>query len=103
MPQGTYRLLGYRLVKGDWMISTTGGRAKVELRAGEIKSLEPSSTIKLKLKVRRQAGGVQIKLGVSNGRHMGLSLYKAAKRIPLPYTILSAAGEELASGTLNYG
>ena len=55
VPAGSYRLLGYRLVKGDWMISTTGGRSTVELEPGKQRAVEVSSTVHFNLRTKRQA------------------------------------------------
>ena len=103
MPVGTYRLFGYRLVADDWMISTTGGQGEVALARGTERALELSSTIHLDLSVRRQRGQVQAQLGITNGQNMGLSIYKDGARVPLTYTMLDGGGNELASGTLEYG
>lgn len=103
VPAATYRLFGYRIVKGDWMISTTGGRGEVELRRGADRALDVSSTVHVNLKARRQRGQVRVQFGITNGQHMGLSIYKEGKRVPLTYTLLDDAGNELASGSMQYG
>lgn len=103
MPAGVYRLFGYRVVKGKWMISTTAGRQELKIEAGRNAAIDPSSTIHLNLRARRQRGQVRVNLGITNGQHMGLSLYKDGARIPLTYSLLDAKGKELTSGPLNYG
>lgn len=103
VPAGTYRLFGYRVVAGDWMISTTGGQAEVALGRGTERALEVSSTIHLDLRVRRQRGQVQVQLGITNGQHMGLSIYRDGSRVPLTYTVFDDGGSELASGSMQYG
>ena len=103
MPAGVYRLFGYRVVKGKWMISTTAGRQEFKLKAGKSAAIEPSFTIHVNLRARRKRGQVRVNLGITNGQHMGLSLYKDGARIPLTYSLLDAKGKELTSGSLNYG
>jgi hypothetical protein len=104
LPAGAYRLFGYRVVKGEWMISTTGGRGEVTVRAGKTSELTVSSKIHINLRARRlERGQLRVQLGITNGQRMGLSLYKKAKRVPLRYVVLNGEGEELVAGALSYG
>jgi hypothetical protein len=101
--EGTYRVFGYRLVEGDWMLSTTGGRRELEVVRAQPQRLEPSAALHLALRARRQRGGVRVQVQITNGQGQGVTLYQHGKRVPLTYTLLDAEGGELAAGPLRYG
>ena len=45
---------------------------------------------------------VEIQMPVTDGAN-GATIYRAGKRIPLPYTLRAADGRVLAEGKLTYG
>lgn len=100
---GVYRVFGYRVVKGDWFVSATGGDRKLEVRGDSQQDLTLEGKIALKLRVQRKDQKVRIQLGISSGEGMGLSLYKEGKRVGLRYSVLNASGAALAEGPLDYG
>ena len=74
------------------------------LRSGKKITLEVPNTIHFTGKVKRN-GKRQLRLGFgiqSKDRH-GLSIYKAGKRVPVTYKVLSSKGTPLARGKMNYG
>jgi len=101
VPAGRYRLLGYRLVEGDWMLSATGGKRALELEAGTRLSLQIDPTVRLKLTPRDRAGEQRLDLSL-RGEGLGLTIYHRGRRIELPWSA-SAEGRELAHGSMRYG
>lgn len=104
LPAGTYTLTGYRVVDGEWFLSTAGGRSKVKVRKGKTTRLKLGSVVHIKLRAQRKRNGtVSLGMNVENDRGMGLSLYRNGKRIPIPYQFLSKTGDKLTAGKMNYG
>ncbi len=109
IPPGKYRLRTVRVERMEkdvhWFISaTTRPRKPLQLRSNKKITLELPDTIHFNGRVRR-TGKRQLQLGFgiqSKDRH-GLSIYKAGKRVPVSYKILSSQGSPLAWGKMNYG
>ena len=88
-----------------WFISaTTPPKKPLQLRSNKKITLELPDTIHLNGKVRR-TGKRQLQLGftIQSKDRNGLSIYKAGKRVPVSYKILSSQGSPLAWGKMNYG
>ena len=99
---GTYRLKGYRVVRGDWFVSASAGDRELELEEGRTTELEIDPSIRFKLRAKRNGHKSMLSMTILGEQRMGLSIYRAGKRIPVAYTVL-AGGEEVASGTMRYG
>lgn len=102
VPAGRYRLFGYRIVDGDWMISATGGKRAVELKAGA--ELALAIDPRVHVEVAAMAGGAERALNVSvrGNDGLGLSVYRDGRRIELPF-VVERGEEALVKGNLAYG
>ena len=101
---GTYTLTGYRLVQGEWFLSTTGGKTKLEVKSERTTRLELDPKIRIKLRAqRRKHGRVFLGMTIQNDRKQGVSLYRMGKRIPIPYRFKTQAGDQVGAGKMNYG
>ena len=100
---GSYRLFGYRVVRGEWMLSTTGGRQELELSAGELRTLSPGQTIHVKPRAQRKGDQLRFNVPVTNGRGMGLTIYQGGERVRLTCSVLDAEGNVLTTAPLRYG
>lgn len=103
LPAGSYQLTGYRLVKGDWFVSATGGRSRVKVRRGKTTRLKVAAGVAVKFRAQRKGRNLFLGMGVQGSGGMGLSIYRGGKRIPIQYRLLSSKKKELASGKMNYG
>jgi len=104
LPPGRYSLLGYRVIKGKWMISSTSnGRTKVVVQADKPLQLNIDPTIHFSLKARKMRGKQRLQMGITNNKHQGLSIYYKGRRIPLPWKVTGNGGRTLASGMMEYG
>jgi hypothetical protein len=99
---GKYRLTGFRVVKGQWFISSTTGKKNLELAAGEETTLAIDSTIFINLKVRKNRA-LHLQMGLMGHGHAGLSIYHKGKRIPVRYVVEGPAGKIATSGIMKYG
>ena len=104
LPAGTYTLTGYRLVAGDWLVSTTGGSTQVKIKPGKTTRLALDPTIRVKLRAEpRKNKRVFLGMTIQNDRKQGVSIYHKGKRIPMPYRFTSESGGDVGSGRMNYG
>jgi len=102
LPPGTYRLKGYRIVRGDWFVSTTSGSRAVQLEQGETTELEIEPRVHVGLTAKSLHGKTHLQMTILGENRMGLTIYRGGARIPMRYSV-EADGEELASGTMRYG
>jgi len=103
LPAGAYKLKGYRIVRGEWMISTAAGQQTVQLEPNEVTELEIDAEIRVKLTSRVEHAGIQLQMVIQGRSSMGFSIYRNGRRIPIGYALKDAKGETLASGTMRYG
>jgi hypothetical protein len=102
LPVGTYRLTGYRLVRGEWMASATGGREAFEVSAGKTTKLEIGARVNVRFRARPKGQALSLGMGIRGRKGMGLSLYHKGTRIQIRYR-LSSQGEKPQDGPMNYG
>ncbi len=109
IPHGKYRLRTVRVERMEkdvhWFISaTTPPRKPLPLRSGKKITLEVPDTIHFTGKVKRTGKRrLQLGFGIQSKDRHGLSIYKAGKRVPVTYKVLSTKGKALAFGKMNYG
>ena len=103
VPAGEYTLAGYRVVRGEWMISAAAGREKLQLEPGETVALEIEPKVRVKLAPTVARDGARLAMTILGEGKAGLTIYRAGRRIPIEYALEDAAGEVLASGTMRYG
>jgi hypothetical protein len=109
LPPGTYKLTGYRLVRADregtrWFISTTShGFRDVVVEAGKPTRVAIDPAIRITTRASLAADGLGGQMGIQAEPHVGLSIYRAGKRIPIDYRALDGDGRVLARGTMTYG
>ncbi len=121
LPVGRYSITGYRLARKDekgvpWFVSTTShGFRRLVVRSGEVKRVKIDPTVHVGVKamihgeeLRAQMmihgdrpGGLHV--GKHAGHRIGLSIYRAGKRISIGYRALDGQGEVIDSGTMQYG
>ena len=127
LPVGRYSITGYRVVRKDekgvpWFVSTTShGFRRIVVRSGEVKriKIDPAVHVGVKATIHGEQLRAQMMIhgdrpgggGLMAGRHaghhaphrIGLSIYRAGKRISIGYRALDRQGEVIASGTMQYG
>lgn len=103
LPAGTYRFLGYRLLREGWIASAAAGRESLEFEPGSATTLEIDPSVRVNLRSRQVQDKLTLSLSIKGHGDMGLSLYEDGQRIPLPWAITDAAGAVRAKGKLNYG
>lgn len=109
LPAGRYRITGYRIARRDgegrsWFISTTShGYRDLVVRGGGQTVLKISPVIHFEVRGKKFSDQVNVNALVRGEHHVGLSIYREGKRIPLSYRLVDAAGKELHSGSLRYG
>lgn len=109
LPPGHYSLQNYRVIRRDskgseWYLSGIPQHApRITVRAGVEQRLEIDDTINVPCQTKPHEGGWLIMAPISGANHSGITIYKDGKRIPLRYRISDAAGNEIASGAMNYG
>lgn len=104
LPAGKYRLRTYRVERElDGQLWHTSATAKniglVTVVAGENTRLEIDQKIKLEANVFHGKAQMVIK----GQKGAGLSIYRDSTRLPIDYRLMGASGEQLASGSMNYG
>jgi hypothetical protein len=109
IPPGKYRLRTVRVERLEkqvhWFISATSPpRKPMQLRSDKKTTLKVSDTVHFAGRVKRK-GKQQLQLGfvIQADDRSGLSIYRAGKRVPVHYRVLSRKGRALASGKMNYG
>ena len=109
VPPGTYRLRTTRIEREQdgvhWFISATAPPKKpLRFRSDKKVQLDVSDTIAFHGRVNRR-GKWQLQLGftLQDKDCRGLSIYKADRRVPVKYEVLSSKGKRLAWGKMNYG
>ena len=102
VPAGSYRLFGYRIFEDEWMISTTGGKSVIGLKAGATTMVKIDSEVKLELEAGGRGAERFLNMAVRGDDRMGLSIYRDGRRIEIPYTV-SRRAEVLERGTMRYG
>ena len=108
LPPGTYRLRTVRIEREQkgvhWFLSATSQpRKPMAFGSGAKVKLEVADTVHFKGKVKRMGRKLQLNFEIHSKTHQGLSVYKNGKRVPVTYKLLSAKGEVLATGKMNYG
>jgi hypothetical protein len=103
LPAGDYTLAGYRIVKGTWHLSATGGQTKLQIKEGKTTKLTLDSSIRIKVHARRKGRGLSLGMGIRGDKKCGLSIYREGKRIPVEYQLLFSGERPPASGAMNYG
>lgn len=109
LPPGDYTLTGYTIVRRDdqkkeWFLWATGRAiGKLTVRAGKEQQVRVDETIQARFTARSGVDSVLIQVAVSGEHHSGLSIFREGQRIPIHYHIASAQGQELATGTVEYG
>jgi len=104
LPAGEYKLRTYRVLRDRgpqaWHTSATAPRIQwVVIKAGEPTQLE----INPRVKIRAKLHGSRAQMSITGHEKAGLSVYLDGKRIPIGYRLVSANGDEEASGSMNYG
>ncbi len=101
---GSYVLLGYRLVDGDWHVSVGGEIGRLEVRAGEVAALELGDALRLDVRAWSRAdGAVQVQLDLTGLRRGGSTLYRGGRRVPAGWTLVDAGGGAVGQGPMEYG
>lgn len=109
IPPGTYRLRTVRVERVEqgvhWFISATAPpRKPLRLRSDNKITLEVPDTVHFAGRVQRKAmGHLQLGFVIEARDRSGLAIYKAGRRVPVTYEVLSGEGRSLASGRMNYG
>lgn len=93
-----YRLVGYRIVSGDWFLSSTSPGRPLDLTADAPRRLEMDGVLHVRLRAQRG----MLSAMLSDAGHRGVSLYHKGKRIPLLY-VVERSGVQVAEGQLSYG
>lgn len=105
---GAWRLRNTWLERsGDgvaWFLSHSGppGDA-MEARAGEPLRIEVEELVRFAGRVRLEGRTLVLEFGVTGDRGRGASVWRDGKRVPVTYRAFAKGGEEIASGTANYG
>jgi len=108
LPPGEYRLRTTRLERVEdgahWFVSSTAapGAAR-RVAAGETLRLDVDPTVVFRGRVQKKHGKLHLGFVLQGRDGRGLSIYRADKRVPVTYRVVDSAGNELASGTMNYG
>jgi len=109
IPPGEYRLRTVRIERMEknvhWFISATSPpKELLKLRSNKKTTLEVTDTVHFAGRVKHK-GSRQLQLGfvIQARDRSGLSIYRAGKRVPVMYKVLSKGGSSLASGAMNYG
>ena len=83
-----------------WHISASAkNMGRVTVVAGKTTKLEINQAIQVEAMIARG----QAIMGIKGQKGAGLSIYRDSVRIPIDYRVKDAAGEQLASGSMNYG
>lgn len=102
VPAGRYRLFGYRIVDGDWMVSATGGKRVLELDAGEDVALEVDRRVHVDVAFNSRKGEPGVNATLKGADGLGLTIYREGKRIDLPL-IVTRGDQPLTRADLKYG
>lgn len=106
---GAYRIRTTRVEREKkgvhWFLSATARpkEASRDVKAGGRLRLDVPATVHFNGQVQRRGERLQLGFGVKDDRGRGLSVYRAGKRVPVTYKVLSKRGKVLAQGTMNYG
>ena len=103
-----------------WFVSTTShGFRKLVVRSGKVKRVKIDPAVHVDVRATIHGEQIQARMMLNGdrpggiiagriaGRHaghrIGLSIYRAGKRISIGYRALDGQGEIIASGTMQYG
>ncbi|MHC4470905.1 MAG: hypothetical protein ACYS99_08060 [Planctomycetota bacterium] len=110
LPPGAYRLLTTRVERRmddvHWFLSSTGPAARgklFELKAGETTRIDVDEAVHFKGRGRWKKGALRIGFAITAGDGRGLSVFKAGRRVPVTYEVLSPKGAVLTKGPARYG
>ena len=110
LPPGTYRLRSTKVERRKdgvhWFLSSSGPleRArKIEVAASETTRIDVEDAVHFKGGAKWKDGALELVIGLMAGDKRGLSIFKAGRRVPVGYQVLSEKGAVLASGTARYG
>lgn len=102
LPAGNYRLLGYRMTKGEWFVSSTAGSRRLDIQPGKTLSVELDQKIHIRLKTRWR-GALRVQAAVTGHAKAGLAIYRKGRRIPFEFSVLNGTGKSSSRGTMDYG
>ena len=117
LPVGRYSITGYRVARKDkkgvpWFVSTTShGFRKLVVRSGQVSRIKIDPTVHVGVRAMIHGEQLQAQMmihgdrpgGLHAGHRIGLSIYRAGKRISIGYRALDGQGGVVASGTMEYG
>jgi hypothetical protein len=102
VPPGDYVLFGYRLMRGEWILSGAGGRKPVRLPAGATRSIPIDPSVVIELTAAKKDQEIALSMSARGHEGMGVSLYRLGTRIAIPYQIEKQTGVA-EEGTMKYG
>ncbi len=108
LPPGSYRLRTVRVEREEkgrhWFVSTTGPAGEpLALEAGKTRRIEVPGEVRFHAMAKRKGREISLGFDVKGPDGRGLSVYRDDRRVPVLYRVLDAKGDEVASGTMNYG
>ena len=102
-PPGRYRLSGYRVISGRFMLSGSGGRDWHDLKAGVTARLPVADRPRLRVSINANNGKLRVGASFQGAQKMGVTLYRDGRRVELPFTVTRYGGAAPTKGVLRYG
>lgn len=105
LPPGRYTMLGYRLNRTDehgerWDLSATKpGMRKLTIESDEVLELELDERITLRHRLTHK----RFSVNVIGDHGVGLTIYRAGKRIPIDFALQDQDGKQRFEGRIRYG
>lgn len=102
LPLGTYRVRTTRILRENFLISSTG-MPEPSLAVTGKAELKLDETVRFRCRATRKGEKLQLGFNISAPDGRGLSVYKDDRRVPVAYKVLGKDGEVLAQGKMTYG
>jgi len=108
LPPGEYRLQTTRVERTTdgvhWFVSSTSKPLKPRrLEVGKTARFDVDAAVHFNGRVKRNGAELRLNFTITGADHRGRSVYKADRRVPVTYRVLTASGRVFAKGTMNYG
>ena len=109
LPAGVYKVTGFRQIKKDakgveWIWSATSpGYREVTVRAGETATVNVTQKLTTRGRTFSMHGKKRAGFSFVGEKHVGNTIYRDGKRIPITWEAMDAEGKVCASGPMAYG
>ena len=105
---GRYKIVGYRMVEPgsdgeEWMITATSANfGALNVRSGQSATVQVPASIQQSGRIVHRGGTTNVQMAFVYGKG-GVTVYRNAARIPMPFRVVDASGRVVGSGNIEYG